>query len=150
MSLTETFCYSIAFTVINRYRKAAAMQISTMFGHIYHVAFRRIPWNWTFWALISEGFSGSVISEIHQQWGSSLLKKCSKLKLDFKNAAKKSEKVFCFRDNCIWIGCVKLSLLKRKYLLSGLDVLGNRLEILHITNRDFLQVNCLHNDQSIW
>ena len=43
MSLTETFCKSIAFTVINKYGKGAAMQISTMFGHVYHVAFRKIP-----------------------------------------------------------------------------------------------------------
>ena len=38
-------------------------------------------------------------------------------------------------------------LLRREYLPSALSVLGNSLEILHITNRDFLQVNCLHNDQ---
>ena len=43
MSLTETFCKSIAFTVINKYGKAAAMQISTIFGHLYHVAFRKFP-----------------------------------------------------------------------------------------------------------
>ena len=43
MSLTETFCKSIAFTVINKYGKATAMQTSTMFGHVYHVAFRKIP-----------------------------------------------------------------------------------------------------------
>ena len=70
-----------------------------------------------------------------------------KFQLDFENAAKKSEKVFCFRHNCIWIGCVKLSLLRREYLPSALSVLGNSLEILHITNRNFLKVNCLHSDQ---
>ena len=43
MSLTETFGKSIAFAVINKYGKAAAMQISTMFVHVYHVAFRKIP-----------------------------------------------------------------------------------------------------------
>ena len=43
MSLTVTFYKSIAFTVINKYGKGAAMQISTMFGRVYHVAFRRIP-----------------------------------------------------------------------------------------------------------
>ena len=60
---------------------------------------------------------------------------------------KKSEKVFRFRDNCIEIRCVKLPLSKREYLPSPLSVLGNSLEIFQITNRDFLQVNCLRNDQ---
>ena len=77
-----------------------------------------------------------VISEIHQPWGSSFFIKCSKFKLDFKNAEKDSEKNFCFRDTCIWIGCVKLPLLKREYFWLPLSVLGKCLEILHITNRD--------------
>ena len=72
--------------------------------------------------------------------------KYSIFKLDFQNAEKKSENVFCFRENCIWLHCVKLSLLRREYLLSALSVLGNSLEILHITKRDFLQINCLHRD----
>ena len=36
--------------------------------------------------------------------------KFSKFDVDFKNAEKNSEKVFCFWDNSIWVGCVKLSL----------------------------------------
>ena len=43
MSLTETFCKSIAFTVIHKYGKASTMQISRMFRHLPHVAFRKIP-----------------------------------------------------------------------------------------------------------
>ena len=42
---------------------------------------------------------------------------------------------------------VQLPLLKREYLPSALSVLGNSLEILLITNIDFLQVNCVHGDQ---
>ena len=42
MSLTQTFCKSIAFTVINKYGKGGVLDISTKFEHIYHVAFRRI------------------------------------------------------------------------------------------------------------
>ena len=60
---------------------------------------------------------------------------------------KNSENVFIFWDTCIWIGCVKFSLLRREYLPSLLSVLGNSLEILHVTNTDFLPVNRLHNDQ---
>ena len=73
--------------------------------------------------------------------------KCSKFKLDFKNAEKKSEKVFYFWGTFIWIGWVKLSLLRREYLLSAHSLLGNSLEILHISKKDFLRVNCLHSDQ---
>ena len=57
------------------------------------------------------------------------------------------ENVFFLRDNYIWIGWVKLSQVRREYLPSALSVLGNSFEILHITNKEFLQVNCLHSDQ---
>ena len=61
---------------------------------------------------------------------------------------KKIEKMLFFlRDNCIGIGCVKLFQVRREYLPSALSVLGNSIEILHVTNRDFLQVNCVHSDQ---
>ena len=60
---------------------------------------------------------------------------------------KNIEKVFCFWHNFIWIGCVKLSVLRREYLPSALSVLGNSLEIFDITNINFLQVNCIHGDQ---
>ena len=43
---------------------------------------------------------------------SSFVSKYLKLHLDFKNAAKNSGKVFCYLDNCIWIGIVKLSLFR--------------------------------------
>ena len=48
------------------------------------------------------------------------------------------EKDFYFRDTCIWIGYVKYSLLRSEYLISALSVLANSVEILHISNRDFL------------
>ena len=43
--------------------------------------------------------------------------------------------------------CVKLFLLRREYIPSALSVLGNSLEIFHVTNRDLLRVNSLHSDQ---
>ena len=58
-----------------------------------------------------------------------------------------SKKVFFLGENCIWIGCGKLSQLRREYLPSALSLLGESFEILHVTNRDFLQVNCLHSYQ---
>ena len=42
--------------------------------------------------------------------------KSSKFYLHFQNEEKNSEKAFSFRDNCIWIGWVKLSVLRREYL----------------------------------
>ena len=59
------------------------------------------------------------------------------------------EKVFCFWETCIWICCVKSSQLRREYLPWELSLLGDSFQILYVTNRDFLQVNCLHSDQWI-
>ena len=42
---------------------------------------------------------------------------------------KNIEKVFCFWDNSIWIGCIKLSVLRREYLPSTLSALEKHLNI---------------------
>ena len=97
--------------------------------------------------MISARFSESVINKL---WWSSFFSKCSKFKLDFKNAEKNGEKGFSFWHNCIWIGCIKLSLWRREYLSMALNVLTNSVKIFRITNRDFLQLNCLPIYQSIW
>ena len=57
------------------------------------------------------------------------------------------KKVFLFRDDWIWIGCVKLSLLRREYLWEAVSVLKNIYKILPITKRAFFEPNCLHSDQ---
>ena len=62
----------------------------------------------------------------------------SRFNLYFKNAAKNSEKVFYFIDNCIWIGIVKFSLLRKGYLSSASNVLTTSPYIWHVNNRDFL------------
>ena len=56
--------------------------------------------------------------------------------------------LFFFLDNCIV--CVKLFLLRTEYLATSLNVLKHRLKIVHITNTEFLQLNCFHIDQQIW
>ena len=76
--------------------------------------------------------------------------KCSKFNVDFKNPKKNQEWVFCFWDYSIWIGFVKLSLLRREYLSSAVNVLTNSLNILHSTNRQFFQLNFVHIYQQIW
>ena len=57
-----------------------------------------------------------VISEIQNVRVSSFFSKYLKFNLDFENPLKNWGKVFCFRDNCVWIGIIKLSLLRRGYL----------------------------------
>ena len=148
MSLTETFCKSIALTVTNKYGKGAAMQISTMFRRVYHGAFRKIPWKWDFLGIdLTRFFRVRNFGNTSAMRLIFFFSMCSKFKLDFEKAENDSKRVFWFRDTYIWIGCVKLSLLWREYLPSALSVLPNRLETLHITNRDFLKGNCMHSDQ---
>ena len=50
---------------------------------------------------IESRFSETVIWEIHRLGGSSFFPECSKFNVDFKNAEKNSEKVFCLGDNSI-------------------------------------------------
>ena len=57
------------------------------------------------------------------------------------------KKSFFFKDNSIWIGWVNSSLLGRKYLSLGVNVLRNSLNILHRTEIDFFQLNYVHIDQ---
>ena len=47
ISLRETFPNWIAFTVINKPRKVAVVQISTVFRPVYDVTCWRVLWNWT-------------------------------------------------------------------------------------------------------
>ena len=95
-------------------------------------------------------FSKSVISKIQNRWGSFFFSKYLKFKLDFKNAAKNSEKGFCFWDNFIWIGIVNLSLLRTGYFSSVANVLTSSTKICHVNKRDFFQLNRLGSDQWIW
>ena len=95
-------------------------------------------------------FSESVIPEIQNLWGSSFLSKCSKFDLYLKNAVKNWQKVLCFWDNCIWIGIVKLSLLKTGFFSSDASVLTSSPKIWHCKNRDFFQLNWLGSDRLIW
>ena len=55
----------------------------------------------------------------------------------------KSKNFFYLCNNCIWIGCIKFSQLRREYFSSAENVLTITLKILHITKRDFTPLNCL-------
>ena len=92
-------------------------------------------------------FSESVISEIHNLWGSCFCSKRSKFQLDFKKATKIREKVFSFWDNCIWIGIVKVSLLRTGYFSLTVNVLRNCPQNWHANKRDIFQLNWLDRGQ---
>ena len=62
-------------------------------------------------------------------------------------ARKDPEHDFSFWDNSIWIGSVELSLLRREYLSSAVNVLTSSLKIFHITKKDFFQLNSLDSNQ---
>ena len=50
--LTETFSHWISFTVVNKYGKAAAVKISTVFRPVFNVTSRRVLWSGTFYTFI--------------------------------------------------------------------------------------------------
>ena len=84
--------------------------------------------------------------KITKSMRASLLSKCSKFHLDFKNAAQNSVEVSSFWDNCIWIGIVKLSLLRRGYFSLAANALTISPNIWHVNNRDFFQLNWVRSD----
>ena len=88
--------------------------------------------------------------EIQNLWGSSFLSKYLEFNLDLKNAAKNWEKVFFCRDNYIWIGIVKFSLLRTGYFSSAANVLTSSPKNLHVNNRDSFQLNWIRSDQGRW
>ena len=65
----------------------------------------------------------------------------------YRNAAKNWEKGFSFLDNCIWIGCRNLSLIREENLWPAVNVFTNSSKNMYITKRDFFQLNFLHIDQ---
>ena len=75
------------------------------------------------------------------------ISKCLKFNLDFTNAAKNREKVFCFWDNCIWIDLLKLSLLRIGYFSSVANVFTSRPKIWHVKKRDIFEHKFVASDQ---
>ena len=63
-----------------------------------------------------------------------------KYNLHFKNAVKNWEKVFFFWDNFIWIGVIKLSLLRKGYFSLAANVLTSTPKIWHVNKGDFFQL----------
>ena len=117
---------------------------------VYNVAFWRVVWNGdvldiyltTFSRVLNLGNTSAIMVIFFP--------KCLKLNIDFKYVKNRWEPICCFWDSCIWIGWVKLSLLRREYLSSAVNMLINSLTVLHITKRTFFRLNSLHSDQKIW
>ena len=92
------------------------------------------------WGLLKRGFLGIYLTtsfRVRNFGNAECLRvtffwKCSEFFVDFKNAQKNREQVFCFWDKCIWICCIKLSLLAREYLSPAVNVLTNSLQALHV------------------
>ena len=108
------------------------------------------PLKWDFLDISLTTFSQSVISEIKKLSGSSFDSKCLKFNVDFKKAAKNSEKVYCFWDHCIWIGIVKLFQLRTRYFSSAANMLTSSPKIWLANKRDLFQLNLLGSDWWIW
>ena len=73
-----------------------------------------------------------------------LFLKMFKIWCRFEKCTKNWEKVFCFRDKCIWFGCIKFTLLRREYLPLAINLLTNSLKIFHGTKRNSSQLNYIH------
>ena len=58
-------------------------------------------------------------------------------------------KNFQFGDNCIWIGCVKHSLLLREYLSLGVNMITNSLQISYTTKTEVFEVIFFQSDWNI-
>ena len=143
MLIKVTFSNSLSLVAINKYDKGAVTQISTVLGHVYHVACWRVFWNGTFYTFFSN-FKKTKSMRVM------FIFKMLRISARFQKWSKKLRKSFCWLDNCIWIGIVKLSLLRTGYFSSAANVLTSSPKIWHVKNRDFFQLNLLGSDQWIW
>ena len=67
--------------------------------------------------------------------------KCSKFNAHFRNAIKNAENVFFFLDNGASSCCVKLSMFRREYLSSVVNMSINSVNISDQTKEDFVLLN---------
>ena len=76
--------------------------------------------------------------------------KYSKFNLDFRNAAKKRQKVICFWDNSIWISIIKFSLLRTGCFSLVANMLTSSPKIWHVNKKRFFEHNFYFSNQWIW
>ena len=149
MSIRETFCNSMNFAVINKHDKRDVMYFEISSRTFTMFLMKRSSKTGLFRHL-----SNHVLRV--RNFGNTkavrliVFFKMFKINLDFKNAAKNWEKIFCFWDNCIWIGIVKLSLLRTGYFSSAANVWTSSLKIFQVNKRDLFQLNWLDSDHWKW
>ena len=95
---------------------------------------------WLFLYIYLTTFSESVTSKIQNARGSSFFPNSLKSNLDF----------FCFWDNCMWIGIVKLSPLTTGYFSLVANALTSCPKIWHVNKRSFFARNFVASDEWIW
>ena len=119
---------------MKNYDKSLVLQISAVFGTLYHVDCQS--------AFSNGSLTNHFFHSLHYQKYISYeapLFLMFKFDVDFRIEVKNVEKVFCFLDNWIWIGCGKFLLLQTKYLSSAVNVLANSPKLLDITKRNIFQ-----------
>ena len=95
----------------------------------------------------------------HASWGLEFRKyisfqahlffKTFKIWCRFQKFRKKIRKCF-FCDHCIWIGCVKHSLLPREYLSLVVNISTKSLKISGTTKTKFFELKLFQSDERIW
>ena len=151
MSKTETFSNSVDLDVINSYGKGSVRQISTVVRDVYNVASRRFLSNGTIYTFRWSRFRSLYFGKYKFYEGHHFFfQNISNLLYISKMEQKIQKKFFFFWYNCIWIGIVKLSLLRRGYFSSAANVLTRSTKILYVNNRYFFLVNWVGSDQWIW
>ena len=113
--------------------QTTAVEIWSMIGTLKHVYCTRVCWNVcdSLDICISTSFA---VYNIGNPLAMRLIflyfyLKYSKLNVDFGNAVKTWEKNSSFLDKWNWIGYIKISLLPREYLSSGVNMLTNSFKV---------------------
>ena len=149
MSIRETFSTTMLLSVTNECDKGTVMQISTLLGQVYDIASQSILWNKTFLHLSNHVFGVCNFGNT-KAMRVVFFFRALKTSYRFQKCTKKLRKSFFFWDNCIWIGIVKLSLLRTEYYSLIADVLTSSPKIWHLNKRDFFQLNFLGSDRWKW
>ena len=110
---------------MKKYDESDLMRILQEFGTLLHVDFKGVLWNGVFYRVVYASLWQSVISEIKELWRSSFFPKYSKFDENARSWTEEWEKVFGFKDNCIWIGDDKFSQSLTGYLPLAVSVLRN-------------------------
>ena len=149
MSIRESFSNSIDLAVTNEYDQVIWCRFQQCLG-MFAMLLVKASVKWDFLDIYLTTFSESATSKIQNLRGLSLFPKHLKFELNFKKSAQNREKEFSFWDNCIWIGIVKLSLLRTGYFSLAANVLTSSPKIWHVNKRDVFHLNWFGSDQWIW